>query len=65
MEEIIAKHQNIFIAQTGSLIGVQASLKMHTNVTPKFRKPRSAPYALKPAIEKDLERLEMLESLGK
>ena len=67
MEEVIAKHQNIFSAQTGSLKGVQASLKMHTDVTPKFVKPRSVPYALKPAIEKGKiwKGLKMLESLGK
>ena len=58
VEEVIAKHQNIFSAQTGSLKGLQASLKIHSDVTPKFLKPRSVPYALKPAIEKDLERLE-------
>ena len=58
MEEVIAKHQNIFSGQIGSLKGVQASLKMHTVVTPKFLKPRSVRYALKPAIEKDFEKLE-------
>ena len=57
VEEVIEKYQNIFNAQTGSLKQLQASLKMYTDVTPKFLKPRSVPYALKPAIEKDLERL--------
>ena len=51
----VPKHLN---AQTGSLKQLQASLKMHADVTPKFLKPRSVPYALKPVIEKDLERLE-------
>ena len=58
IEEVIAKYQTIFDSQTGSLKGLQASLKMHTDVTPKFLKPRSVPYALKPAIEKNLERPE-------
>ena len=58
VKEVIAKYQNIFNAQTSSLKQLQASLKMHSNVTPKFLKPRSVPYALKPTIEKDLERLE-------
>ena len=31
---------------------------MRNNTTPKFLKPRSIPYSLKPANEKDLERLE-------
>ena len=55
---LASKYQNIFSAQTGSLKGIQASLSMHSDVTPKFLKPRSVPYALKPAIENDLERLE-------
>ena len=38
---------------------MQASLKMHTDVTPNCLKTRSSvPYALKLGIEKDLERLE-------
>ena len=48
-----------------SLKGFQATLnlKIHTDVTPKFLKPRSVLNALKLAIKKDLERLKMLESL--
>ena len=58
VEEVIAKYQNIFSAQTGSLKGLQATLKINPDATPKFLKPRSVPYALKPAIENDLQRLE-------
>ena len=36
MEEVTAK---TFRAQTGSLKGMQASLKIPTDVTPKFLKP--------------------------
>ena len=48
VEEIIAKYQNIFSAQTGSLKGLQAILKINPDAAPKFLKPRSVPYALKP-----------------
>ena len=61
VEEVVSKYQNIFSPHTGSLKGIQASLSMHSDITPKFLKPRSVPYALKPAIEKDLE---MLENTG-
>ena len=37
--------------------GLQATLKINPDATPKFLKPRSVPYALKPAIENDLQRL--------
>ena len=55
MEEVTAK---MFRAQTGSLKRMQASLKIPTDVTPKFLKPSAVSYTLKPAIEKDLERLD-------
>ncbi len=36
------------------------SLQVKPDVNPKFFKPRSVPYALREAIERDLERLERL-----
>ena len=38
------KISKVFSAQTGSLKGVQASISIHSDVTPKFLKPRSVPY---------------------
>ena len=38
--------------------GVQAHLEADPTAQPKFHKPRSVPYAIKGAIEQDLERLE-------
>ena len=58
VDEVISSHPTIFNTNTGSLQNLQASLTFGENTTPKFFKPRSVPYSLKPAIEKDLERLE-------
>jgi len=58
VDEVISSHPTIFSTDKGSLQNLQASLRIRENTTPKFLKPRSVPYSLKPAIEKDLERLE-------
>ena len=41
--------------------GIYAKLTLKPDAEPKFFKPRPVPYALRDAIEKDLE---CLESLG-
>ena len=39
---------------------MQAHREVEPTAQPKFHKPRSVPYALKGAIEQDLERLERI-----
>ena len=51
VDEVISSHPTIFSTDTGSLQNLQASLRIRENTTPKFLKPRSVPYSLKPAIE--------------
>ena len=48
----------MFWAEIGTLRGVQAKLEVKPGARPRFYKPCSVPYAIKEAIEKDLERLE-------
>ena len=45
--------------------GVQAHLEIDPTAQPRFYKPRSVPYAIKGAIERDLERLEHLGVIEK
>ena len=42
------------------MVGVQAKLAVKPDATPKFCRARTAPYALRDAIEKDLMRLQQL-----
>ena len=46
-------------------MGVTAKLKVNPDTTPKFCRARPTPYALKDAIEKDINRLEKLGVLEK
>lgn len=45
--------------------GVEAHLEVQEGATPRFHRPRSVPYALRGAVEQDLERLERLSVIEK
>lgn len=57
---MLKKYGEVFQIELGTLKGIQAKLVVPGDTTPKFFKPRSVPYAIRGAIEKDLERLETL-----
>ena len=42
----------------GKIIEFEARVDVHPEATPKFPKARAFPYALKPAVEAELDQLE-------
>lgn len=54
---IIKKHEEVFRKELGHIKGVQAKLNLKEGTTPKFVKARSVPFSMKPAIEKELDKL--------
>ena len=60
LDELLQKHEALFRKELGTLKGVEAHLEVDPTCTPKFFKARSVPYAIKGAIEQDLERLAQL-----
>ncbi len=48
----------MFTDKLGTISGLKAKLSLVPNTTPKFFRPRSVPYALKAAVNDELERLE-------
>jgi len=58
VDHLLSKHQQLFQEGLGTLKDVRASLTVKPGAKPKFFRPRSVPYALKGAIEQELERLE-------
>jgi len=57
VDGLLQQYQEIFKDELGTLKGIYAKLTVKPEATPKFFKPRSVPYALKSAIEQDLQRL--------
>ena len=56
--QILREYEEVFRAELCTLRGVQAKLEVKPGARPRFHKPRSEPYAIKQAIEKNLEWLE-------
>lgn len=54
---LMNKYSDIFEDKLGTFNKFQVSLKLKEGAIPKFFKPRPVPFALKPKIERELERL--------
>ena len=59
------KYSSVFSDELGTLRGIQAKITLKDNSTPKYCKARSVPYALKPRVEMELDRLVQLRLLSK
>ena len=57
VDQILEKYETIFQEKLGTIKGVSARLELKSDARPKFYKARAVPYALKEAIENDLNRL--------
>ena len=57
---LLQKYDELFKEGLGTVTDIRAKLSVQAGSKPKFFKPRPVPYALKEAIEKDLEGLERL-----
>ena len=58
LEGLLAKYSELFQETLGSLKGYQAVLEIKEGAKPRFLRPRPVPYALREAIEQELDRLE-------
>ena len=58
LDKLKERYKDIFKTDLGCLRGVQGSLNLVQDATPKFMKARPVPYALRPKIDVELERME-------
>ena len=65
VDQILEKYETIIQEKLGTIKGVSARLELKSDARPKFCKARAVPYALKEAIENDLNRLEGLGIIEK
>ena len=65
LESLLPKYSEVFRDELGTLKGIETKLVVQEDAKPKFFKPRSVQYAIRGAIEKDLERLENLGVIEK
>lgn len=58
LEQVLHVHQDIFKPGLGKINGTSAKLHVKSEAIPKFCRARQVPYAIKPAVEAELNRLE-------
>ena len=61
LDSLLTRYSAVFREELGTMTDFKAKLAVNPDAVPKFCRARPVPYALKEAIEKDLERLEKLE----
>ena len=57
LDKVIDMNEEVFRNELGRLKDFEVNLKMKEGVKPKFYRARPIPYALKPAVENEIERL--------
>ncbi|KAL6480987.1 hypothetical protein MHYP_G00090670 [Metynnis hypsauchen] len=57
LEGILERHAEVFKEGLGQLKGVTAKINVDREAQPRFCKPRPVPYAVKPLVESELQRL--------
>ena len=65
IDKLLQKHEVLFKDELGTMKNIQVRLCVKSDALPKFCSARSAPYALRPAIEQELERLEKMGAIEK
>ena len=65
LDSMLSRHKSLFKDELGTMQGVQAKLFVKPESKPKFFKPRQVPYALKGAIEQEVNRLENMGVIEK
>ena len=58
LEVTLNTHKNVFNEGIGQMNTFEATLQLKPNAVPKFCKARPVPFALKAAVERELDRLE-------
>ena len=57
LSKLLERHKAIFDENQGTVKGVTASLLLKDDANPKFCPPRQIPFALKPLVEQEIQRL--------
>ena len=58
LAELQHEYQDLFQSELGPVRGVKATLHVKNDAIPVFHKARPVPFALRPAVEKELARME-------
>ena len=58
LQQLLSAFADVFKEELGTITPGKAKLVVMASATPKFHRPRPVPYALRPLVEQELDRLE-------
>ena len=58
LRKLLQEYDTIFTDELGTITPLKAKLVVSPTAVPRFHRPRPVPYALKPLVEQELDRLE-------
>ena len=58
LKSLLDKYSDIFKDELGTMNSIRAEPLVKENASPRFHRPRPVPFALKEAIEREIQRLE-------
>ena len=58
LETLVKNYSEIFSSELGTIKGVKAKINVKANSQPKFMKARGVPFAMKEAVEAEIDRME-------
>ena len=65
LPSVLKRYQDLFKDELGTVKDVTAQLKVKSDASPKFLRPRSVPFAIRDAVGVDIDRLEKMGILKK
>ena len=57
LDDVLKKHADVFKEELGKVTGMEVKIHMDPDAQPQFFRPRPVPLALRPKVERELERL--------
>ena len=63
LQSLLERYAYLFKEDLGTITLYQAKLRIGKDATPRFFKPRPVPFAIKTAIEEELDRLEAIGAI--
>lgn len=57
VEQVLARHEDVFKDELGTLKGVKATINVVPGAVPRYFRPRQIPFAMRPKVEAEINRL--------
>ena len=58
LRQLLQENEDLFTDELGTITPIRAKLEVSPSATPKVQRTRPVPYAVKPLVEQELDRLE-------